>query len=168
MGQLGQGWKSDLLELLPQYRERGLFLANPQIVTARHGVKLRLPLTKEDSTPYAAEQQRYSPEEEAVIQSEATKQFHTGDIRRSASAWAANCVVVRKKDGTARVCQGYRRLNMLLKLDSGGGGDIQSIIHSMKGASCLTSIDLASVLTQVEIAEEDKHITAFRDAHGAL
>ena len=38
----------------------------------------------------------------------------------------------------------------------------------MKGATCFTSIDLASGFTQLEIAEEDKHKTAFRDAHGEL
>jgi len=168
MGQLSQGCKSDLLELLREYRDRGLFPANPKVVPACHGAKLRLPLTREDCTPYAAKQRRYSPEEETMIQSEVTKQFQTGAIRRSTSAWAANCVVVRKKDGTARVCQDYRGLNASLKSDSGGLGDIQSIFDGMKGASCFTSIDLASGFTQLEIAEEDKHKTAFRDAHGTL
>ena len=168
MGQLSQGCKSDLLELLREYRDRGLFPANPKVVPACHGAKLRLPLTREDCTPYAAKQRRYSPEEETMIQSEVTKQYQTGAIRRSTSAWAANCVVVRKKDGTARVCQDYRGLNASLKSDSGGLGDIQSIFDGMKGASCFTSIDLASGFTQLEIAEEDKHKTAFRDAHGTL
>ena len=103
-----------------------------------------------------------------MIQSEVAKQFQTGAIRRSTSAWAANCVVVRKKDETARVCQDYRRLNTLLKSDNGGLGDIQNIFDGMKDASCFTSIDLASGFTQLEIAEEDKHKTAFRDAHGTL
>ncbi|CAN0578805.1 unnamed protein product, partial [Laminaria digitata] len=38
----------------------------------------------------------------------------------------------------------------------------------MKEAGCFTSIDLASGFTQLEIDEEDKHKTAFRDAHGIL
>ena len=38
----------------------------------------------------------------------------------------------------------------------------------MRGSTCFTSIDLASGLTQLEIAEEDKDKTAFRDAHGEL
>ena len=86
MGQLSQGCKSNLLELLREYRDRGLFPANPKVVPACHGAKLRLPLTREDCTPYAAKQRRYSPEEEAMIQSEVTKQFQTGAIRRSTSA----------------------------------------------------------------------------------
>ena len=45
-------------------------------------------------------------EEEVVIQSEVEKQLQIGTIRRSTSAWVANCVVVRTKDGTARVLPG--------------------------------------------------------------
>ena len=134
-GQVSQGCKSSLLELLREYRDRGLFPANPKVVPPCHGAKLRLPLTREDFTPYTAKQRRYSPEEEAMIQSEVTKQFQTGAIRKSTSAWASNCVVVRKKDGTARVCQDYRGLSALLKSDSGGLGDIQSTFDGMKGAS---------------------------------
>ena len=38
----------------------------------------------------------------------------------------------------------------------------------MRGSTCFTSIDLASGFTRLEIAEEDTHKTAFRDAHGEL
>ena len=38
----------------------------------------------------------------------------------------------------------------------------------MKGATCYTSIELASGFTQLESAEDNKHKTAFRDAHGTL
>ena len=103
-----------------------------------------------------------------MIQREETKQFQAGAIRRSTLAWAANCVVLPKKDGTARVCQDYQGLTTVLKSDSGGLGDIQSVFDDMKGAGCFTSIDMASGFTQLEIVEEDKHKTAFRDAHGAL
>lgn len=51
-------------------------------------------------------------------------------------------------------------------LHSGTLGDIGSIFDGMRGSTCFTSIDLASGLTQLKIAEEDNNITAFRDAHG--
>lgn len=128
MGQLSQGCKSNLLELLREYRDRGLFPANPKVVLACHAAKLRSPLTREDCTTYAAKQRRYSPGKEATIQSKVTKQFQTGAIRISTSAWAANYVVVRKRDGAARVCQDFRGLNTCLKPDSGGIGDTQSYL----------------------------------------
>ena len=103
-----------------------------------------------------------------MIQSEVAKQFIAGDIRRSTSAWAATCVVVRRQDGTARVCRDYRGLNTLLKLDSGGLGDIQTIFDGVEGATSFTLIYLASGFTQLEIAEEGKRKTTFRDTHGTL
>ena len=114
MGQSSQGCQSDLIELSSEYCEGRLFPANPKVVPACHEAKLRLPLTREDCTTYAAKQRRHSREEEAIIQSEVTKQFQMGAIRKSTSAWAVNCVVVRKKDGTARVCEDYRGLNTIL------------------------------------------------------
>lgn len=81
---------------------------------------------REDCTPYAAKQWRYSPDEEAMIHNEVVKQLRNGAIRRSTSACAANCVVVRKKDGTARVCQDYRGLQNSQKSDRGGLEDIKA------------------------------------------
>ena len=57
---------------------------------------------------------------------------------------------------------------MLLESNSEGLGDIASIFDNMKGGTCFTSFDLASGVIQLEIAEEDKHKTAFRDAQGEL
>ena len=55
---------------------------------------------------------------------------------------------------------------MLLESNSGELRDIASIFDNMRGATCFTSIDIASGFTQLEIAEEDKHKTAFNDVHG--
>ena len=112
MGQSSQGRKSDWLELSCECRDRGLLPANPKVVPACHKAKLRLPLTREDYTPYVAKQRRYSPEEEAMIQSEATKQFQTGAIRKSTSAWAANCFWFARsmaRRGSARITGGCTR-----------------------------------------------------------
>ena len=109
--------------------------------------------------PHSAEQRRYSREETTMIQSEISKQTSAGGIRRSHLAWAANCVVVMRKDGTTRVCQDHRRLKVLLQSDSGGLGGIASIFDGMRGPACFTSIDLASRFTRLANAEDDKHKT---------
>lgn len=114
MKQLGERYEPDLLEMPRVFWEWGLFTVNPKIVPACTGAKLRLPLIKEDIMPDAARQRRYSPEQETMIQSEFVKQFNAGAIRGSSSTWVANCLVVRKKGGIARVCQNYRDLNTLL------------------------------------------------------
>ena len=158
--------KEALIRALEKYRH--VFPVNPKIVPACNRAKLQLPLINNSCTPHASIQRRYSPEETVMIQSEVAKQQKEGTLRRSQSAWAANCVVVAKKDGTVRVCRDYRGLNALLEFNGGGLANIASIFDYMKGAPCFTPIDLVSGFNQLEIAEEDKHKTAFRDAHGEL
>lgn len=76
------------------------------------------------------------------------------------------CVVVRKKGGTVRIGQDFRGLNALLK--TGNGGDLVGIAGIFDGAGYFPSTDLALGFTQLDIAEDDTHKTAFRDAYGEL
>lgn len=99
-----------------------------------------------------------------MVQIEATKSDEPGDLRTSTVELATNCVVVRKKDGTPRVYQNFRRLPVMLKNDSGKLGDLPGIFDGMKGAVWYTSIYLVSGVIQLEIAEEDRPKTAFCDA----
>ena len=89
-------------------------------------------------------------------------------IRASVSHWAAQCLYVRKKDGTLRLCIDWRVLNKLLVSDGGGLGDMLTIFDELKGKRYFTQLDLASGFHQIEIAEKDRHKTAFRDADGLL
>ena len=89
-------------------------------------------------------------------------------IRPSNSQWADQVICVRKSDGTLRLCVDWRKLNALLKTDSGGLGDIQHIFAGLTGKSYFTQIDVASGFHKISIAEKDKHKTAFRDADGQL
>lgn len=139
--------KNALTQLLQ--RCRPVFPANPTIVPEGNRPKLRLPLVDNNCTPYAAKQRRYSTEETSMIQSEKTTLTAAGAIHRSHSARAANCVVVVKKDGTARVCQDCKNLHTTLESDSGGLGDIASIFDGMGGATCFTSIHLATGFMQL-------------------
>lgn len=52
--------------------------------------------------------------------------------------------------------------------DNRGPGDFQSIFGRLRGKRYFTSIAPASGVFQLDIAEEDKHETAFRDEDGLL
>ncbi|CAM9901154.1 unnamed protein product, partial [Sphacelaria rigidula] len=109
---------------------------------------------------------RYSPEQGTAIQDEVQKLAERGTIEPSRSAWAAACVTVRKKDGSLRLCQDFRGLNELLESYSGGLGDMQTTYSGLTGSKYFTSVDSASGFFQLEVAEEDRPFTAFRDARG--
>ena len=96
------------------------------------------------------------------------KLLNNGSIRESNSEWAANCSTVRKKDGTVRVVQDFRGINALLKPRIDWLTDLQHIMDEMEGSKYFSSIDLASGFLQLEIHEDDRHLTAFRAADEKL
>lgn len=168
MGQLGALQKHQLVEVLSAFIEDGLFPIDPKRVPACIDGELELPLINEFCTPFAAKQRRFSPEERVMIQAEIKKLLDRGIIRRSMSPWAAQCLCVRKKDGTLRLCIDWRVLNKQLVSDSGGLGDMQTIFDGLKGKRYFSQLDLASGFHQLSISEKDRYKTAFRDAEGML
>ena len=64
--------------------------------------------------------------------------------------------------------QDFRGFNTLLEYQSGGLDDIDHLLDEMEGSTCLFSINLASGFLQLEINEDHRHLTAFRDADGKL
>ena len=168
LGTLGKLQKQQLVDVLVAFIQDGLFPIDPKRVPACIDGELELPLINEFCNPYAAKQRRFSPEERRMIRAEIQKLLDRGIIRRSLSPWAAQCLCVKKKDGTLRLCIDWRELNKRLVTDSGGLGDMQTIFDGLKGKRFFTQLDLASGYHQIEIAEKDRHKTAFRDADGLL
>ena len=145
-----------------------VFAINPKSVPACKGVPMRLELKGPDVNPYVAPIRHYSPEQREMIQTDVVKLLKNRSIRQSTSEWATNCLTFRKKDGTVQVVQDFRGINALLKSQSGGLGDMQHIMDEMKRSKYISSIDLTSRFLQLEIHEDDRHLTAFRDADGKL
>lgn len=129
---------------------------------------MELPLIDEKTIAIPSIQRSYSPEEVTMIQAEIQKLVAAGVVQRSTSPWAAGLVLVRKKDGTVRLCQDYRRMNQRLVSNSCGLGDITTIHSQMTNSGCITSIDLATGFNQIVIAPQDRPKTTFRDARGEL
>lgn len=52
------------------------------------------------------------------VQQELKEMEETGIIERSSSDWAAPIVLVKKKDGSLRMCVDYRCLNTIMQADA--------------------------------------------------
>ena len=163
LGQLGPHEKWRMADALQQDITAGLFPSDPKQVPACIGGELILPLKNEICTPAAGKQRKLSPEERHMTREENKKLLDRGIIRPSNSPWATQCLCAKKKNGTLRLCRDWRTLNEQLVAGSGGLGDIQTVFDGLKGKKFFTQIDLASGSHQVQIAERDKHNTAFRD-----
>ena len=121
----------------------------------KHTIKLS------DETPFREGCRRIPPADYADARSHIKELQEKGIIRESASQFASPIVLVRKKNGDLRLCIDYRKLNGRTVRDQYSIPKIEDTLHAMNGAHWFSCLDLKSGYYQIEMAEEDKHKTAF-------
>ena len=155
-------------------REAAFFSAYPEMfpdsLPSHHagavGVQHEIHL-QPGAQPYARAQFRLSPAELTELQTQLKELILSNRVRRSASAWAAPILFVRKANGTLRMCVDYRGLNAVTTKDRQPLPRIDDLLDRLSGATCFSSLDLASGYWQVPVADEHRHLTAFM-ANGEL
>ena len=83
-----------------------------------------------------------------------------GFIRPSVSPWGAPVLVVRKKDGSLRLCIDYRMLNQVTMKNRYPLPRIDDLFNQLGGVSVFSKIDLRSAYHQLKIREEDVQVIA--------
>ena len=84
-----------------------------------------------------------------------------GVIEPSDSPWTSPIVLVKKKDGSTRVCVDYRRPNSVTRKDSYPLPCIDDTLEALSGATWFSTLDLRSGYWQVEVHPTDREKTAF-------
>ena len=92
--------------------------------------------------------------------------LNVGVIEPSSSDWATPPVLVRKKDGKVRYCIDYRALNNLTVKDAFPLPNIEECLDVVGETEFFSTLDMCSGYYQIEIAEEDRHKTAFITRYG--
>ena len=95
------------------------------------------------------------------LQAELTTMENLGIIRKSTSPYASPVVVVKKKDGSNRVCIDYRRLNKITVFDPHPTVPPAEVFQGMSGDKFFTKIDLSKGYWQIPVRQEDVPKTAF-------
>ena len=89
-------------------------------------------------------------------------QWHEdGIVERSDSEYSSAPVLVKKSDGTFRMCIDYRDLNARTAADAYPAPSLETILDSLRGARYISKIDLKSAFLQVPMEEQSKKYTAF-------
>ncbi|KAL6735246.1 hypothetical protein Aduo_005705 [Ancylostoma duodenale] len=89
-----------------------------------------------------------------------------GIVEPSASEWASPVVLVKKKDGTLRLCIDYGELNKVTKQDSYPLPTIDAVLQSLNGKKIFSTLDMASGYWQIKLSEDAKQKSAFTTSEG--
>ena len=103
-----------------------------------------------------------------VIDEEVRELVRHDLIEPAACLWAANVVLVRKKDGTYRLCVDYRALNAVTYQDTYPLPHIDTCLGSMDGATWFSTLDSQSGDHSIPIRERDKNKTVFITRRGCF
>nr|XP_054773330.1 uncharacterized protein LOC129281415 [Lytechinus pictus] len=87
-------------------------------------------------------------------------------IRESSSPWASPIVLVKKRDGSIRLCVDYRKLNAKTRRDAFPLPRIDESLDALGGAKYFSTLDLASGYWQLKMEDQDGEKTAFTTPKG--
>lgn len=149
-----------------QHKVRALLLSHKPVFSAFEGdlgctdlITHDIPLI--DDVPVRQRYRRIPPSEYDTVKAHIHQLLETQVIRESCSPYASPIVLVKKKDGTLRLCVDYRQLNRKTRKDAFPLPRIEESLDALSGARWFTTMDLASGYNQVPVTEGDKAKTAF-------
>ncbi|KAL0202987.1 hypothetical protein M9458_001005, partial [Cirrhinus mrigala] len=114
-----------------------------------------------DDAPVCQRYRRLPPSQYEEVKAHIKQLLEHDVIRESCSPYSSPIVIVKKKDGSIRMCVDYRQLNAKTRRDAYPLPRIEESLDALSGACWFSTLDLASGYNQVAVAEKDKQKTAF-------
>jgi transposase InsO family protein len=121
-----------------------------------------------DETPIKQPARRLRPELVEKVKQQVADLLNNGVIRESTSPYSSPIVVVKKKDGSIRMCCDYRALNKKVIQHAYPMPRIEESLQQAAQAKFFTSLDLTAGYNQMAMDSESIPKTAFTPGTGKL
>ena len=115
-----------------------------------------------DDTPISVPYRRVPPHLIEEVRQQLQGLLDRGIIRKSSSPYASAVVLVKKKNGSLRICIDYRKLNDKTVGDAFPMPKIDHLYEALAGSSLFSCLDLAHGYFQVTMSPESIPYTASR------
>ncbi|GFX78119.1 hypothetical protein TNCV_5134671 [Trichonephila clavipes] len=127
--------------------------------TASTDVTMRIIL--KDEEPVCQHPRRLAFTERQEVNKQIEEWLNEGIICPSSSEYASPIVMVKKKDGSSRMCIDYRKLNQKLVKDKFPLPIIEDVLDTLQEAKVYSTLDLRNGFFHVNVEEDCRKYTSF-------
>ena len=122
----------------------------------------------EEGPPIRSRPYRLSPAESQVMKKEIDKLVRLGVLRPSTSEWSSPLLLIKKKNGSYRICSDMRKVNQRSRPDGYLPPRIDDLFNRLGTGKYRSTCDLTSAYYSVKIEEASIPVTAVVTDTGAL
>lgn len=149
-------------QVLDQYQE---VFAEPIGLPPKRNCDHKIPLL-EGTQPVNLRPYRHTPALKDEIERRVTEMLQSRVIQHSNSAFSSPALLVKKKDGTWRLCIDYRHLNAITIKGKYPLPVIDEHLDELSGAVYFSKLDLRAGYHHIRLQPGEKHKTTFQTHSG--
>lgn len=145
----------------PQIRQQVKELVDSYVPEKSKEAPIEMKIILADDVPVAQRPRRLSIMENKEVDRQIGEWLQNGIIRHSFSEYASPLVLVKKKDGTLRVCVDYRKINSKMVKDEFPLPVIEDHIDRLTQVKVFSKLDLKNAFFHLRVSEESIKYTSF-------
>lgn len=165
LGVKGGGSSSENQMLLSILSDFSDVFAKPYGLPPKRSHDHKIPISSE-SRPINVRPYKYPHYQKNEIEKMVTGLLQSGVIRPSTSPYSSPILLVKKHDGSWRLCVDYCALNDVIVKDKFPIPVIDELLDELNGAHVFSKLDLRSGYHQIRMADEDIEKAAFHTHQG--